>query len=178
MRRKAVPIRPLLALAAALVCAPPFAARAADTPAGAVRITRAGADEILRAVRGSGAAATVVNMWATWCIPCREEFPELLRLRDEYARRGVALVLVSGDFDATLPEVEKFLAERGVRETYLKQGNDTDFINAFDREWSGALPATFVYDRAGTRRHSILGKTTYEALGEKVSAVLASQPGR
>jgi hypothetical protein len=85
---------------------------------------------------------------------------------------------VSGDFDATIPEVKSFLAERGVSETFLKQGNDTEFINAFDREWSGALPATFVYDAAGTRRHSILGKTTYEALEEKISSMIDSQPGR
>ena len=86
------------------------------------------------------------------------------RLRERYADRGVKLILVSGDFDTTLPEVKSFLAERGVSETFLKTGNDTEFINAFDREWSGALPATFVYDGTGTRRYSIHGKTTYEAL--------------
>jgi thiol-disulfide isomerase/thioredoxin len=169
-------MRCLLALIVALACAAPIASRAAET-APDVRVIRAGSEEILRAVRAAGAKVVVVNMWATWCIPCREEFPDLLRLRERWAERGVKLVLVSGDFDTTLPEVKSFLAEHGVGETFLKVGNDTEFINAFDREWSGALPATFVYDGAGTRRYSIHGKTTYEALEEKVAAILDSQPG-
>ena len=164
-----------LALIVALAAAP-LAARAAETPP-EVNVIRAGSEEILSAVRGSGAKVVVVNMWATWCIPCREEFPDLLRLRERYADRGVKLVLVSADFDATLPEVKSFLADRGVGETFLKTGNDTEFINAFDREWSGALPATFVYDGTGARRYSIHGKTTFEALEEKVSSILDSQPG-
>jgi thiol-disulfide isomerase/thioredoxin len=165
---------------AAVACASPCAAQsagAAATPA-AVAVVRASAPEILAAVRSSGAAVVVVNMWATWCIPCREEFPDLLELRDRWAERGLQLVLVSGDFEATLPQVERFLAERGVARTYLKKGDDTQFIDAFDPEWSGALPATFIFDAAGERRVSILGKTTYEALAEKVSSVLAQPPGR
>ena len=124
-------LRRELALFAALVCAAPVVAGAAET-APQVNVIRAGSEEILSAVRGSGAKVVVLNMWATWCIPCREEFPDLLRLRERYADRGVKLILVSGDFDTTLPEVKSFLAERGVSETFLKTGNDTEFINAFE----------------------------------------------
>jgi thiol:disulfide interchange protein len=169
--------RLLTFLVAASLWPVPLAASSAE-PAREAQVVRATAAEILRAVRGSGASAVVVNMWATWCIPCREEFPDLLRLRDRYAARSVKLVLVSGDFDATLPQVKEFLAQHGVAETYLKTGNDTEFIDAFDPAWSGALPATFVYDAEGKRRYSILGKTTYDALEEKVSSVLATEPGR
>ena len=46
------------------------------------------------------------------------------------------------------------------------------FIDAFDPQWSGALPATFIYDGSGTRRHALLGKSTYAQFEEKVRDVL------
>ncbi|MCC6652261.1 MAG: TlpA family protein disulfide reductase [Candidatus Eisenbacteria bacterium] len=56
--------------------------------------------EILARAKSPGAQATLVNVWATWCGPCREEFPGMLAV----ARRhpGLRVVLVSADFDAQL----------------------------------------------------------------------------
>src|SRR5262245_33255733 len=89
------------------------AASAEDRPAPAPPVP-ASATEILAAVRAPGAAGTLVNMWATWCVPCREEFPDLLRLRSAYRERGLRVLLVSGDFDSERPQVEAFLREQGV----------------------------------------------------------------
>src|SRR5215510_1571297 len=55
--------------------------------------------ELLRQVRASGARVVLLNVWATWCQPCREELPDILRLRRELGQRGLAVVLVSADFD-------------------------------------------------------------------------------
>ncbi len=104
--------------------------------------------ELLRIVRQRGAPVTLVNVWATWCAPCREEMPDLL----ETARRhpDVRLVLVSADFDDRLADVRRFLVERGVSgTTYIKSGSDEDFIDAFHSGWTGSIPATFVYDAGG-----------------------------
>lgn len=129
--------------------------------------------QLLDAVRAPGAKAVVVNLWATWCLPCREEFPDLLRLRRAYADRGVRLVLVSGDFGSERPQVEAFLREQGVDfPTYLKTGSDMALIDAFDPQWSGALPATFIYDGQGRRRHSLFGITRYATFEENVNDVL------
>ena len=97
-----------------------------------------------------GARATMVNVWATWCAPCREEFPALLQVARAERSHGLRLVLVSADFPDELPAVRKFLAAHGVTDTsYIKSGDDMSFINTLNPKWSGALPATFVYDDRG-----------------------------
>jgi len=95
-----------------------------------------------------GADATVLNVWATWCGPCREEFPALLAV----ARRhpNVRLLLVSADFDDQAREAREFLGAHGVTDTtWLKSEPDQEFINGLESNWSGALPATIVFDARG-----------------------------
>lgn len=91
----------------------------------------------------------VVNVWATWCRPCVEEFPEIVAFARK--RQGEAkVILVSADFASRRELVEKFLREHGVDfPAYLKQGSDEEFIAALTQEWSGALPATFVFAPGG-----------------------------
>lgn len=94
----------------------------------------------------------MVNFWATWCGPCVKEFPELIKLRDAYADRGLVLVTISADLTSDVStKVEPFLVEhRATDHAYVKQvPDDNEFIEAIRPEWDGTLPATFVYDRSG-----------------------------
>ena len=159
----------------------PLAARDAASGTAQVprqlQLTPATAAEVVAAARASGAKAVVVNLWATWCTPCRQEFPDLMRFYRAYKDRGVALLLVSGDFASdTAPAVE-FLASQGVDfPSFLKSQNDEEFINGFDPAWSGALPATFIYDAKGERRRSFLGPVTYETLEHEVAPLVGVTP--
>jgi thiol-disulfide isomerase/thioredoxin len=128
-------------------------------------------DEIVRAAGGTG---TVVNVWASWCEPCREEFPEIVRLARTYRDQGLRVVFISADFTEDLPKARKFLAEQGVDwPTWYKTGNDQKFIAALDSRWSGALPGTFVYDAQGRLRDYWEGKATYARFEERVRPVLS-----
>ena len=111
-----------------------------------VRLVPATAEDVLRAVQEANAEAVLVNIWSTWCEPCVEEFPFIVRLRDAYRDRGLRVLFVSADFDEQLDEVREFLAGNNVGSCYLKVGGDMEFIDAFGSPWTGALPATFVYD--------------------------------
>lgn len=140
---------------------------------GTPELQSAGVHDLLQLVRAPGAKAVVVNVWATWCVPCREELPDLLRVERDYRARGLRLVLVSADFDTSADEARAFLSRHGVDfQTYLKSGSDMEFIDGLSLKWSGALPATFVFDGAGTLREFWEGKATYEIFAAKVQAII------
>jgi thiol-disulfide isomerase/thioredoxin len=137
------------------------------------------AADVLKAVDDARGDVVLVNVWATWCDPCRHEFPALLRVRRELATRRFKLILVSADFADQLPQVRRFLAQQGVSfPTYLKAQSDMEFINALNPRWSGALPATFLYDPAGKLRDFWEGEASYEVIARKVRALLAGAPQR
>ena len=104
--------RTLAALGMALLTgcgAPRQAATPATEPEPAIAIQPATAGQLREVVRAGGARVVLLNVWATWCVPCREEFPDLMRLRREYRERGLRLVLVSADTDSQLPAARQFL---------------------------------------------------------------------
>lgn len=131
--------------------------------------------DALSVVKQSGATLTVVNFWATWCVPCVEEFPSFVKLDERLDDRGVDVMFISTDFPNQKQKVVEFLAEQGITGTsYLKTGKTTPFVNAFSEEWSGAVPATFVYDSEGTLLDFWEGKVSYEKLKKRVTDHLES----
>jgi thiol-disulfide isomerase/thioredoxin len=94
----------------------------------------------------------LVNFWATWCDPCREEFPDLVKIDRQYRRKGLDFIAISlDDLSDIKTEVPKFLRQmRATMPAYLLHVPDPEkAINAVDPKWSGALPATFLYNTAG-----------------------------
>ena len=128
---------------------------------------------VLQAVREPGAKVVLVNMWATWCGPCREEFPDIVKLAKTYRDRGLRVVFVSWDTDAAV--TRRFLAQQGVYfPSYIKADSERDpaFIDAIEPRWTGAFPATMIYDGAGKARYFWEGKASYAQLEQRVIEVL------
>lgn len=114
---------------------------------------------VLEMVRASSAKAVVVNFWATWCGPCKEEFPHFVKAQETYADRGVEVHFVSLDFPEELPSARAFLKEQGARLPSLaKTGKDHEFIDSIHPRWSGALPATTIYGSDHELRYFWEGK--------------------
>jgi thiol-disulfide isomerase/thioredoxin len=94
----------------------------------------------------------LINFWATWCAPCRKEFPDLVKIDRDYRARGLDFVVISTDDVAELKtDVPKFLRRmRAEMPAYLLNATNTEAAIAHvDPEWGGELPATFLFDRHG-----------------------------
>ena len=87
----------------------------------------------------------LVNLWATWCGPCRFETPYLESVYQEYQERGLKIVGVSVDSRASLDAVEQFLADKGVTYDILL---DPDMVST-DVFAAIGLPASFLIDAEG-----------------------------
>jgi thiol-disulfide isomerase/thioredoxin len=117
----------------------------------------------------------VVNFWATWCVPCRQEYPDLTRLEKAYRDRGVSVLGVSIDSAKDLPKVDQFLARmKPDFPNYRKAsgGDDQDFIESVDKKWGGELPFTVVYGRDGNKARVLSGKQSYGEFEAAVKALL------
>lgn len=116
----------------------------------------------------SGNKAVLMNIWATWCVPCVEEFPYLVRLQKEYPDE-LQVIFISADFPEELERINQFLTQNEVGwQTYLKDDRDEPFIDAVWTEWSGALPATVVYNKDGTRLTAFERPADYDEFKELV----------
>jgi thiol-disulfide isomerase/thioredoxin len=114
----------------------------------------------------AGDKAVLINVWATWCIPCIEEFPYIVRVREEF-KDDFEVIFISADFPEVTERVEAFLADHNVSwQTYLKNDRDEPFIDAVWTEWTGAIPATVVYTRSGEFMTAFERPATYEEFRE------------
>jgi thiol-disulfide isomerase/thioredoxin len=117
----------------------------------------------------------LVNFWATWCVPCREEFPDLSRLQQKYGSRGFQVLGISTDFASQTPAVDRFLAEQKPRfPNYRKKsgGDDQQFIDAVEPSWGGELPFSVLFTRDGKKVRALSGKHTYRQYEQEIVKLL------
>ena len=118
----------------------------------------------------------LINFWATWCEPCRDEYPMLNELAKEYAPKGLRVVGVDSDQDGDLILMRRFIARyKPVFPNYRKKpgkpDEEAEFNQAVLPEWRGQLPATFLYDKDGRLIGHFFGardRETYEAVIRKL----------
>jgi thiol-disulfide isomerase/thioredoxin len=107
--------------------------------------------ELLEEVSKSSEPLVVVNVWATWCAPCVRELPMLLKVQEEFQGK-VRFMFVSADFASQRTSAAKLMSRKGAKEPgYFRRGDDQSFIETLDPDWTGTIPATFVFDRRGRR---------------------------
>src|SRR3979490_1967201 len=101
----------------------------------------------------------LMTFWATWCEPCRDEYPMLNELAKQYAPKGLQVVGVDFDDEGDLILMRRFIARyKPVFPNYRKQrGDEAAFTQAVWPDWNGALPASFLYDKDGKQVGRMLG---------------------
>jgi thiol-disulfide isomerase/thioredoxin len=133
------------------------------------------ATELAARVAKERGKVVLVNFWASWCLPCREEFPALVRLQDRLSSQGLSVIGVSIDTTSQIPAVEKFLGEtKPTFPNYRKKsgGDDGEFIDAVDKSWGGELPFSVLYDRAGKKARVLSGPRTEKDFEKEIRALL------
>src|SRR5712664_1887186 len=117
----------------------------------------------------------LVNFWATWCEPCRHEYPMLNELAKQYAPEGLKVVGVSLDDDGDLILMRRFLARyKPIFPNYRKQaGGEEAFRQAALAGWTGALPASVLYAKDGRQVGHVLGEGSRETYETAIRSLLA-----
>jgi thiol-disulfide isomerase/thioredoxin len=131
----------------------------------------AGMPEKTSTLRGSIA---VINFWATYCGPCKEEMPRLQKLSDGYAARGVRFVAISVDAPKDRSKIDAFLKAQSISmEVWV--GGDVDWMERLGL--GDVIPATLIVDQKGDVVARIMGEATDEDLRARLDWLLGGEQG-
>jgi thiol-disulfide isomerase/thioredoxin len=134
----------------------------------------------LKALLKPNGKPLLINFWATWCDPCREEFPDLVRL-DAIYRGKIDFITVSLDDLADMNTlVPKFLGEmKAEMPAYLLSTPDESAaISMVSKDWNGNLPLTILFTSGGESAHQRKGKIRFEAMTAEIDKLLSPPPSK
>jgi thiol-disulfide isomerase/thioredoxin len=127
-------------------------------------------DELQSKIEETKDSIVVLNFWATWCAPCVKELPYFEQLNKKYAFQKVKVILVNLDFNSKMESSAVPFVKKKNLQSEIIHITDTDpntWINKIDTNWSGAIPATIVYNASHEKIKFIEGETTFDEL-EKI----------
>jgi thiol-disulfide isomerase/thioredoxin len=118
----------------------------------------------------------VLNFFATWCVPCHTEFPDIIKLQNTYKGRGLQVIEVSMNDVTDKDELQKYLSETKPPFTvYIAANTEDQFYKDMDSRWDTALPMTMIFDRTGKNVAFYKEARTYDQFDKDVTPLLAAK---
>lgn len=108
----------------------------------AIALTTLKTEEIVKAVKDQQGKIVVLDTWATWCIPCKKEFPELVKLHKEHGKDGVACMSVTIDGADEATAALEFLKKVGAAFPNYRVDSDTAWLDKWNIE---GIPVVLVF---------------------------------
>lgn len=149
-----------------------------ETPTYAVKVAQIDDAKLKEIVKPNG-KPLLVNFWATWCDPCREEFPDLVKIENDYRGKIDVVTISLDDITDINTAVPKFLTEmKAEMPTYLLVSKDEGaVISTISKDWNGGLPFTILYDEKGASVYFKQGKFKVPELRERIEQTqISTQP--
>ena len=117
----------------------------------AVDVNLIDANGVREIMKNNSGKLRLVNIWATWCVPCVIEMPELVNINRMYRARGFEMVTISADMPGKKDDVLKFLKDKQVSCANYQFNSDdkTEFAEALDKDWEGGIPYTVIIKPGG-----------------------------
>jgi thiol-disulfide isomerase/thioredoxin len=127
---------------------------------------------------GENAKPLLINFWATWCPPCRAEFPELVKINADYKGKIDFIIISLDELSEINGDVPKFLREmKAEMPSYLlKTSNNEAAIASVAGTYRGGLPMTVLYDAKGAVAYSIMNKIKPQILRAEIEKVIIVAP--
>jgi len=119
----------------------------------------------------------LLNIWASWCPPCKKEFPDFVKLAEKYKNSKVEIVGLSvDDKDDLQTEVIPFLQKNNANfKIYIQNFKNIEELISFFPKWEGAIPLTVIFDKNGKEKKFIIGMRDFEFFDKAIQEVLASK---
>ncbi len=157
--------------------AKPKAAAVKANTGPAIKVTQIDVEGLKKILKPNG-KPLLINFWATWCDPCREEFPDLVKLEGLYKGKVDFITISLDDLADIDRDVPKFLGEmKAEMPAYLLHTEDESAaITLVSKDWAGNLPLTVFVDAAGTIAYQRNGKLRFETVKENIDRVLGTAP--
>jgi thiol-disulfide isomerase/thioredoxin len=134
------------------------------------------AEELNEIIGRRNGKILLINVWATWCKPCTEEFPDLVKIADHYKNKNLDFISLNVDFGKNAGSLAA---------DFLSRHNNPDFpvytvpekstekiIELLNKEWDGSIPATFIYDADSRQKSFILGSQDYAYFRKNIDSIM------
>ncbi len=138
------------------------------------KVTQIDAESLKKLLKPNG-KPLLINFWATWCEPCREEFPDLVKIGADYQDKIDLITISLDELSEINGDVPKFLAEmKSSSPAYLLKTTDEGAaIGLVTKDWQGGLPFTILFNAEGETIYSKQGKFKTEVLRAEIEKIIS-----